>query len=177
MTTAQKIARRYADDGMQWRDDDGIPLQTALEDAGATLSRDPEAPHDIVRYDLPDGSAIVCYPTGWDIGYPHCYCMRGAGHADECPERSNTTAGYDSAGQWTPAQYAIDAGWDYTQIEATAEHGVADADRDALSANQADALLAYCKRRIVAERIAARRAFDERATLADRIDAHTERSN
>lgn len=46
---------------------------------------------------------------------------------------------------WSPAQYAIDSGWDFSCIEATAAKGVSDADADGLSDEQQAALLEYCQ--------------------------------
>ena len=55
------------------------------------------------------------------------------------------TLGIDHTGTWTPAQYAIDAGWDYTCIEATAEKGVSSADAEGLTEEQQAALLDFCR--------------------------------
>lgn len=55
----------------------------------------------------------------------------------------------DHTGQWTPAQYAIDAGWDYSCIEATAAKGVSSADAEGLSAEQQSDLLAFCRSRVL----------------------------
>jgi hypothetical protein len=60
----------------------------------------------------------------------------------------NNQVGQDSTGQWTPAQYAIDAGWDYTCIEATAARGVSEEDADGLTAEQQAALLDFCRGRV-----------------------------
>jgi hypothetical protein len=64
----------------------------------------------------------------------------------------NDQIGIDSTGTWTPAQYAIDAGWDYTCIEATAKHGVSDVDADGLTDGQQAELLAFCRARMATER-------------------------
>lgn len=63
----------------------------------------------------------------------------------------NNQVGQDSTGQWNAAQHAIDSGWDYTCIVATAEKGVSETDAEGLSESQQSELLAYCGRR-VAER-------------------------
>ena len=57
----------------------------------------------------------------------------------------NNQVGQDSTGQWTPAQYAIDAGWDYTCIVATADKGVSEADAEGLTIEQCAALLDFCR--------------------------------
>lgn len=53
--------------------------------------------------------------------------------------------GFDHTGEWTPRQYAIDAGWDYSCIEATADKGVSEADAEGLDEIQQAALLDYCQ--------------------------------
>jgi hypothetical protein len=55
------------------------------------------------------------------------------------------TLGIDSTGTWTPHQYAIDAGWSYEAIEATADSGVSDEDEECMTDEQSAALLAYCQ--------------------------------
>jgi len=60
----------------------------------------------------------------------------------------NKQIGIDCTGTWTPAQYAIDAGWDFTCLEATAEKGVAEADANFLTEAQQAALLEYCRERV-----------------------------
>lgn len=60
----------------------------------------------------------------------------------------NNQVGQDSTGQWTPAQYAIDAGWDYTCIEATATKGVSEPDAEGLTTEQQAALLDFCEARV-----------------------------
>jgi len=61
---------------------------------------------------------------------------------------TNHETGIDCTGTWSPHQYALDAGWDATQVEATARLGVvADADAEVLSAEQAESLLAWCRER------------------------------
>ena len=62
---------------------------------------------------------------------------------------SENTIGIDhTTGQWTPAQYAIDAGWSFECVEATAERGVSDEDSDGLTAAQQLALLEFCRERM-----------------------------
>ena len=60
----------------------------------------------------------------------------------------NNEIGIDHTGTWTPAQYAIDAGWDFTCIQATAEKGVSPADAEGLSESQQAALLEFCITRV-----------------------------
>lgn len=64
----------------------------------------------------------------------------------------NTNLGIDHTGEWTPVQYTIDAGWDYTCIEATAELGVSSADAAGLSLQQQTELLEYCRQRVAIDR-------------------------
>ena len=60
----------------------------------------------------------------------------------------NNEIGKDSTGTWTPAQYAIDAGWDYTCVEATAARGISEADAEGLTAEQQMALWGFCRSRV-----------------------------
>lgn len=62
----------------------------------------------------------------------------------------NNQIGIDSTGTWNPAQYAIDAGWDRSCIEATAAKGVSEADADGLTEARQRALLAYCQEVVAA---------------------------
>lgn len=53
-----------------------------------------------------------------------------------------------------PHQYAIDAGWSFDQIKATAKHGLADEDLERIQGmcfdgqTAAEKLEAYCRRRV-----------------------------
>lgn len=60
---------------------------------------------------------------------------------------SNTTT---TAAEWTPKQYTIDSGWDFSCIESTAERGVSEADVEVLTKEQQIALLDYCRARVAA---------------------------
>jgi hypothetical protein len=60
----------------------------------------------------------------------------------------NDKIGIDSTGTWNPAQYAIDAGWDYSCVAATAAKGVSEADADGLTPEQQSALLDFCRERV-----------------------------
>ena len=60
----------------------------------------------------------------------------------------NNEIGIDSTGTWTPAQYAIDAGWDYTCVEATAAKGISEADAEGLTAEQQMTLWDFCRSRV-----------------------------
>lgn len=86
----------------------------------------------------------------------------------------NNQIGQDSTGQWTPAQYAIDAGWDYTCIEATAAKGVSEADAEGLTAEQQSALLDFCRGRVAhkAEADATEWVYDQ-----DETDDHHDDAN
>lgn len=56
--------------------------------------------------------------------------------AGENHKKMNNKIGVDHMGEWTAAQYAIDAGWDFTCIEAVASMGVSSADAESLTARQ-----------------------------------------
>ena len=60
----------------------------------------------------------------------------------------NDKIGIDSTETWTPAQYAIDAGWDYSCVEATAAKGVSSADAEGLTDDQQSALMDFCQGRV-----------------------------
>lgn len=62
----------------------------------------------------------------------------------------NNQIGIDHTGIWTPSQYAIDAGWDPTCVEATAANGVSLEDAEGLTTDQQAALLEFCKSRVQA---------------------------
>lgn len=53
--------------------------------------------------------------------------------------------GIDSAGTWTPHQFALDMGWDATCVEATARLGVSETDASGLTVAQQETLVAWCK--------------------------------
>ena len=74
--------------------------------------------------------------------------MRDAGLSEKELKNMNDKIGIDSTGTWNPAQYAIDAGWDYSCIEATATKGVSEADADGLTDAQQSALLDFCRSRV-----------------------------
>jgi hypothetical protein len=56
----------------------------------------------------------------------------------------NKTIGIDSFGNWTPQQYAIDNGWSYEAVHATALNGVSPEDRKDLTPDQQVQLLSWC---------------------------------
>ena len=61
---------------------------------------------------------------------------------------NTNTIGIDHTGAWTPAQYAIDAGWDLDCIKATAEYGVSEEDAAGLTDDQQSELRVFCKNRV-----------------------------
>ena len=70
------------------------------------------------------------------------------GFEQEELKNMNDKIGIDSTGTWAPAQYAIDAGWDYSCVEATAAKGVSSADAEGLTDDQQSALLDFCRGRV-----------------------------
>lgn len=50
--------------------------------------------------------------------------------------------------EFDPHQYAIDMGWDFTQIAATADLGVSSADAEGLTESQQENLRAWCKQQV-----------------------------
>lgn len=76
-TKANLMSARYGDDGLRSVDADGIGIEDALEDAGAT--RDYSQERDAIRYSFDDGSSIVVAGGSWDLGHPSgCHCWEGA---------------------------------------------------------------------------------------------------
>lgn len=47
----------------------------------------------------------------------------------------------------SPENFALEMGWDFTQIEDTARRGVSEADQELLTESEATALRAWCKAR------------------------------
>jgi hypothetical protein len=70
----------------------------------------------------------------------------------------NNVIGIDSTGTWTPKQYAIDAGWDYSCVEATTANGVSEADAEGLTDAQQSAILDFCRGRVADAKILARKS-------------------
>ena len=79
----------------------------------------------------------------------------------------NNVIGQDSTGTWTPTQYAIDAGWDYSCVEATAAKGVSEEDADGLTDAQQSELLDFCRSRVAD---AAETAYDAVEWVYDQDD-------
>ena len=87
-------------------------------------------------------------PSAWDILLEN----KRQNASEKKRKNMNNVIGIDSTGTWTSAQYAIDAGWDYSCIEATAAKGVSEEDAEGLTAEQQSALLDYCAERVAAGR-------------------------
>lgn len=80
MTTAEKFAELMDNDGQNFED-----FEDALDSLGCIRSEwkgDRRTPP--VRYTFADGSVVVEYDGCWDLGFSDCWCMRGAGHNDDC---------------------------------------------------------------------------------------------
>lgn len=67
---------------------------------------------------------------------------------------NNQSIGINHTGIWTAAQYAIDAGWDASCVEATARLGVSEADGEGLTPDQIGELLSYCQTHAWADALA-----------------------
>lgn len=79
-TTAQKISAMFYNDGQRFKTKYGKSLFAACRERGTW----PDTDGDAERWAFPDGSVITIAGEGWDLGYPDCFCWRGAGHADDC---------------------------------------------------------------------------------------------
>jgi len=53
--------------------------------------------------------------------------------------------------EFDPHQYAIDCGWDFTAIEATAKQGVSEYDAAQMTTHQRRALLRWCREQVTAK--------------------------
>jgi hypothetical protein len=81
MTTAERIARRFNDDGQTF-EVDGIQIIDACRDTAPGVPRVNRA-GDSERYEFRDGSAIVISGGGWSIGFPSpatCHCWLDANY-------------------------------------------------------------------------------------------------
>ena len=92
------------------------------------------------------GALLVGVGVGGRISIVHTSAGNDA--RQKRKKNMNNVIGQDSTGTWTPAAYAIDAGWDYTCIEATAAKGVSEEDADGLTDAQQSELLDFCRSRV-----------------------------
>lgn len=82
MTTAERIAQIFGDDGQCYELPDGRTLDGVCDRQPGVVRFDTRG-H--TRWLFRDESSIVSHPSGWDVGNsPRCGCMAGAGHADDC---------------------------------------------------------------------------------------------
>lgn len=96
MTTAQKIAEQFGNDGQQWTDAEGRRFEdVCAEQSDRVLHHQRGIAGAPVRYEFSDGSALVVAGDGWDLGFPgedlECYCWpeaNGGRHTEECGEAS-----------------------------------------------------------------------------------------
>lgn len=84
MTTAQKIACRFDNDGQVF-EKNGV----WITDVCKSQAKEEEWEHgyntgDTVKYIFSDGSIIVVAGDCWDFGYENCFCLRTSGHDDQC---------------------------------------------------------------------------------------------
>lgn len=85
MTTAQRIAGYFNNDGMNFKDEFGCYLDESCDDHGGRLEKD-DSRSITYRYTFPDSSAIIIAGDCWDIGYSDCFCMQGNGHTEDCAQ-------------------------------------------------------------------------------------------
>jgi len=84
MTTAQKIAAQFDNDGQVF-EKNGLYISDVCE----SQANDEEWEHgyrtgDTVKYTFSDGSIIIIAGDCWDCGYKNCFCLRTSGHDDQC---------------------------------------------------------------------------------------------
>ena len=123
---AQKIATQFGDDGQRWEDGNGIALVDALGTAGARCWSDRS--NSTLRFQLPDGSAIVITDGGWDHGITddpdpdavdrrNCTCWSEDG--ETCREPDNCSC---ECHDGEPDHYAPEASGNY--VDTSSERGV-----------------------------------------------------
>jgi hypothetical protein len=86
---AIQIGHRYGVGGYGLVDADGIRLEDAMREAGATSAGylELDSGREVTRWSLPDGSVITVREDAdtWDFGYPNCFCWQSDGC--DCDER------------------------------------------------------------------------------------------
>jgi hypothetical protein len=92
MTIAERVAARFHDDGMVWKDDSGHRLEDVLRaEGGSAEYRDGRGiAGGAERWTLPDGSIITIAGDAWDFGYPDCFCWASHGHNPEGCARADS---------------------------------------------------------------------------------------
>jgi len=81
MSTAERIAAHFGDDGQNWIDGNGESLGDYVTPYAETTDHDDQ--RGTTRVQFADGSAIVMAGAGWDLGFSApatCHCWQGAGH-------------------------------------------------------------------------------------------------
>lgn len=71
-TTAQQIVAIFGD-GQTYKTADGETLDAACRRLGATVEHS-ERRYDLIRYQFPDGSAIIDACDAWDVRADGCAC-------------------------------------------------------------------------------------------------------
>ncbi len=88
-TNAERIAAYFNNDGQCWEvagERVGEVEHISEVCANTSFSRMSAqgADSDAERWTFADGSVLTITDGGWDLGYPACYCWRGAGHREQC---------------------------------------------------------------------------------------------
>jgi len=87
MTTAERIARMFNDDGQCFDPANGLHIScVTIEDVCGWECRvkiDHKGSY-ASRYTFEDESVLIVTEGGWDLGHLDCWCWQGAGHSDEC---------------------------------------------------------------------------------------------
>ncbi len=84
MTTAQKIADQFYNDGERWTDAEDNDLDDVCDENCSS----PDYGHLRTRWIFADGSAITSAGNGWDLGYSDCWCWQSVGHNEDCMARN-----------------------------------------------------------------------------------------
>lgn len=75
-TIAERVSAALGDNGMTWRTNDGVSLDTLADHFGGALEQHPSKP-DVCRWVFPDGSVITGAGDAWDFGFGSCWCWAG----------------------------------------------------------------------------------------------------
>src|SRR5262245_33891980 len=95
MTTAEKIAERLGNDGLNMETKVGTALDELAREERARIEKGEEHNYGSRRYTFPDGSVITTSGgNAWGLGYRDCWCWQGRGneHQEGCAQDRNTRA-------------------------------------------------------------------------------------
>jgi len=80
-TDAEVFAAAMGEDGLTFRLEDGRSLDEVADEHGAEPVYGYTHGYKLV---FCDDSIVTVTGSVWDLGYEECWCLRGAGHEDDC---------------------------------------------------------------------------------------------